>query len=151
MIKGVKQLQSDVLYCATHNCRPAKYAEHASTAADFFFQVSAFEEAEHMLDGAIQVPFGSCSLISRSRCVSVSTRLERPSHCRFTVYTEKFRRLNYVYRLLIFHSLYRYSSFWRRVHRLSGARFGSRYFTHCSGTFHMGPGITFPRISFWQT
>jgi hypothetical protein len=53
--KGLDLLLSDVEFCRTHQCRPSQFAEHASTAADFFYQVEAFEEAEKTLDAAIQV------------------------------------------------------------------------------------------------
>lgn len=53
--KGVDELLADVEFCRTHQCRPARFAEHACTAADFFYQVNAFEEAEQTLGAAIQV------------------------------------------------------------------------------------------------
>jgi hypothetical protein len=51
----VDELLADVEFCRTHQCRPARFAEHACTAADFFYQVNAFEEAEQTLGAAIQV------------------------------------------------------------------------------------------------
>lgn len=53
--KGLKELQADVNFCISSQCRPLKVAEHASTAADFFFQLQSFDAAEEMLDIGVQV------------------------------------------------------------------------------------------------
>lgn len=53
--KGLKELKQDVAFCMSHQCRPLKVAEHASTAADFFFQLQSFDAAEEMLDVGVQV------------------------------------------------------------------------------------------------
>ena len=66
MLSGVKELLDDVEFCRTHQCRPAKVAEHASTAADFFYQTNRFDEAEKTLAVAIQVKFppAPCAAVS---------------------------------------------------------------------------------------
>ena len=53
--KGLKELKADVNFCISSLCRPLKVAEHASTAADFFFQLQSFDAAEEMLDIGVQV------------------------------------------------------------------------------------------------
>eukprot|EP00892_Ulva_mutabilis_P011017 jgi/Ulvmu1/8288/UM041_0100.1 len=52
--KGLKELKHDVHSCMSGQCRPLKVAEHASTAADFFFQLQLFDAAEEMLDIGVQ-------------------------------------------------------------------------------------------------
>jgi hypothetical protein len=64
--QGLAELIADVEFCRTHQCRPAKFAEHASTASDFFYQVREFAAAEEILDGAIQVLPLACSSSSHS-------------------------------------------------------------------------------------
>lgn len=59
--RGVKDMLENVKFCQEHEIRPARFAEHASTASDFFFQVNAFREAEETLDGAIQVRAALCA------------------------------------------------------------------------------------------
>jgi hypothetical protein len=70
MAGGVCELLADVAFCRAHAVRPAKFAEHASTAADFFFQVQRFEEAEATLIEAIQARvacmLGACWRVFRS-------------------------------------------------------------------------------------
>ena len=51
---GITDLMDDLKFCREKTVRPAKFAEHVSTAADFFYQVSAFEQAEEVLPSAIQ-------------------------------------------------------------------------------------------------
>jgi hypothetical protein len=58
MKAGVAELLADIEFCRTHQCRPSKFAEHASTAADFFYKTQSFDEAEKTLDAAIQVRSG---------------------------------------------------------------------------------------------
>lgn len=57
--KGLKELKADVDFCTSSQCRPLKVAEHASTAADFFFQLQSFDAAEEMLDIGVQVRTGN--------------------------------------------------------------------------------------------
>lgn len=53
--EGVQALLEDIEWVRQHQCRPAKFAEHASTAADFCYQTQQYEAAEQTLLPAIQV------------------------------------------------------------------------------------------------